>query len=73
MNRRMQIAVFTTEGKKVTGESYLIPPPHELGVLPSCLASKCVTHVIASGMGQRAVSLFNRQNSKDFVYEPKSI
>ena len=62
-----KFAVFTTEDKKVTGESYLIPPPHEPGVLPSWLASQGVTHVIAGGMGQRAVSLFNRQNITVFT------
>jgi ATP-binding protein involved in chromosome partitioning len=57
-----KFAIFTTEENNITGESYLIPPPHEPGVLPGWLASKGVTIVIAGGMGQRAVSLLNRQN-----------
>ena len=46
---------------------FIIPPPHEPGVLPSWLASRGVTHVISGGMGQRAVSLFNQQNITVFT------
>ena len=53
---------FETENKKITGEKYLNPPPHEPGVLPVWLASQGATHIIAGGMGQRAISLFNQQN-----------
>ncbi len=62
-----KFAVYTTENKKVIAESYLIPPPHEPGVLPSWLGSRGVTHVIAGGMGQRAVSLFNRHDISVFT------
>jgi predicted Fe-Mo cluster-binding NifX family protein len=62
-----KFAVYTTKNKEVTGASYLVPPPHEPGVIPSWLASQGVTHVIAGGMGQRAVSLFNRQNITVFT------
>ena len=36
----------------------VIPPPHEPGILPPWLASQGVTHIIAGGMGQRAMQLF---------------
>ncbi|MCK7542001.1 MAG: hypothetical protein MZV63_69485 [Marinilabiliales bacterium] len=35
------------------------PRPHEPGLLPGWLAEKGVTDVIAGGMGQRAIGLFN--------------
>lgn len=57
-----KFAIFNIENKKITQETYTTPPPHEPGVLPKWLASKGVTHIIAGGMGQRAISLFNTQN-----------
>ncbi|MBN1413889.1 MAG: NifB/NifX family molybdenum-iron cluster-binding protein [Bacteroidales bacterium] len=57
-----QFAIFRAEDKKITEEIYLDPPPHEPGILPAWLASKGVTHVIAGGMGHRAISLFNQHN-----------
>jgi predicted Fe-Mo cluster-binding NifX family protein len=36
-------------------------PPHEPGLLPSWLAERGVTVVIAGGMGQRALGLFAQQ------------
>lgn len=55
-------ALFEIENKKITGEKFVNPPPHEPGVLPAWLASLGVTHIIAGGMGHRAISLFNQQN-----------
>jgi ATP-binding protein involved in chromosome partitioning len=57
-----KFVLFETENKKITGEKYLNPPPHEPGVLPVWLASQGATHIIAGGMGHRAISLFNQQN-----------
>ncbi len=57
-----QFAFFHTDGQEITTETYLTPPPHEPGILPGWLASQGVTHVIAGGMGHRAISLLNQQN-----------
>src|SRR4030042_3262231 len=57
-----KFAVIQAEDNEITAESFLIPPPHEPGVLPAWLASKGVTHIIAGGMGHRAISLFNQHN-----------
>lgn len=62
-----QFAIFQAEGEKITEEIYLIPPPHEPGILPAWLASMGVTHIIAGGMGHRAISLFNQQNIQVFT------
>ncbi len=62
-----KFAIFQVENKKITGESYVTPPPHEPGVLPAWLASQGVTHIIAGGMGQKAISLFNQQNIQVFT------
>ncbi len=62
-----KFAIFQAENKKITEEKYVTPPPHEPGVLPAWLASHGVTHIIAGGMGQRAISLFNQQNIQVFT------
>ncbi len=62
-----QFAIIDVENNIVAGESLLTPPPHEPGLLPGWLAEKAVTDVIAGGMGQRAIDLFNQQNINVFV------
>ncbi|HPA73258.1 MAG TPA: NifB/NifX family molybdenum-iron cluster-binding protein [Spirochaetota bacterium] len=49
------------EGKKITAKTNLDAPPHEPGLLPKWLAEKGVKCVIAGGMGQRAVALFQER------------
>lgn len=62
-----EFAFFKTEEGRITDESYLTPPPHEPGVLPQWLASHGVNCVIAGGMGQRAITLFNQNNIKVII------
>ena len=38
------------------------PPPHEPGVLPAWLSEMNVNFIIAGGMGQRALQLFEEKN-----------
>jgi predicted Fe-Mo cluster-binding NifX family protein len=65
-----QFAIIEAENAVVTGELIVTPPPHEPGLLPAWLAEKGVTDVIAGGMGQRAISLFNQQKINVFVGAP---
>ncbi len=60
-------AIYETNDGKVTNETNLVPPPHEPGVLPAWLASHGITHVIAGGMGHRAITLFNQHNIQVLV------
>ncbi len=64
-------AVFDTEGKLTSSENRLTPPPHEPGVLPKWLAEEGITDVIAGGMGNRAIEIFNHHNVNVFVGAPK--
>lgn len=59
-----QFALIKVEENKVVSEDYITPPPHEPGLLPGWLAEFGVTDIIAGGMGQRAINLFNEQNIK---------
>lgn len=44
--------------KQITSQAWLVPPPHEPGVLPRWLSAQGVQVVIAGGMGPRALNLF---------------
>jgi predicted Fe-Mo cluster-binding NifX family protein len=57
-----EYAVFEIANKKINHKSILQSPGHEPGKLPPFLASHKVTHVIAGGMGPRAVDLFCQNN-----------
>ena len=65
-----QFAIIETDNNVVTSEIQVTPPPHEPGILPGWLAEKGVTDVIAGGMGQRAIALFNQQKINVFVGAP---
>ena len=65
-----QFAIVDAEDNKVINETLITPPPHEPGLLPAWLAEKGVTDVIAGGMGQRAIGLFNQNSINVFVGAP---
>jgi Mrp family chromosome partitioning ATPase/predicted Fe-Mo cluster-binding NifX family protein len=52
-------ALIDTDSEgKLGDETYIVPPPHEPGLLPPWLAQQGVNCVIAGGMGARAQQLF---------------
>jgi len=59
-----EFALIDVEGERITNKQVLVPPPHEPGVLPKWLHDMGATVIIAGGMGQRAVSLFNQNGIK---------
>jgi len=66
-----QFAIIDATDNLITEENLVTPPPHEPGLLPGWLAEKGVTDVIAGGMGQRAIDLFNQQKINVFVGAPQ--
>ncbi|MEZ5071591.1 MAG: NifB/NifX family molybdenum-iron cluster-binding protein [Bacteroidales bacterium] len=60
------------EAGAIVGEETIDAPPHEPGLLPRFLAEKGVTDVLAGGMGQRAIQLFNDRQVNVFVGAPKA-
>ena len=64
-------ALTEVEGENIISEEKVVPPPHEPGLLPKWLAEKGATDIIAGGMGQRAVSLFNQNKVNVFVGAPR--
>jgi len=65
-----QFSIIDTDDNNITRETLVTPPPHEPGLLPGWLAEKGVTDVIAGGIGQRAIDLFNQQKINVFVGAP---
>lgn len=63
--------IIETEGQTIVSQDKIVPPPHEPGLLPKFLAEKGVTDIIAGGMGQKAIQLFNQQKVNAFVGAPK--
>ena len=66
-----QFALADTEEGSITGINYIDAPPHEPGLLPGWLAERGVTDIIAGGMGQRAIQLFNQKGVNVFVGAPQ--
>ncbi|HNX06932.1 MAG TPA: NifB/NifX family molybdenum-iron cluster-binding protein [Bacteroidales bacterium] len=63
-------AIVSVENNVITGIEEVIPPEHVPGLYPKWVASFGVTDVIAGGMGQQAIMLFNQQNINAFVGAP---
>lgn len=64
-------AVLTEEKGEIIAQENIVPPPHEPGLLPKWLADRGVTDIIAGGMGQKAIQLFNQRGVNAFVGAPK--
>jgi predicted Fe-Mo cluster-binding NifX family protein len=62
-----EYALFVVENSKITSRENLVSPGHEPGKLPGFLAGHKVTHVLAGGMGPRAVDLFCENNIRVFL------
>lgn len=62
-----QFYIFNIENNSIVKEEKLTPPPHEPGLYPKWLAEMGVTNVIAGGMGQKAIALFNQNKINVFV------
>jgi predicted Fe-Mo cluster-binding NifX family protein len=58
--REFAIVHIDTEKKEIISTEMQTPPPHEPGVLPQWLNQLGCDVIIAGGMGQRAISMFNQ-------------
>ena len=65
-----EFALIEVAENEITNKQILIPPPHEPGVLPSWLYEIGADVIIAGGMGQRAVSLFDEKGIKVITGAP---
>jgi predicted Fe-Mo cluster-binding NifX family protein len=65
-----QFAVIEVENNQIISTSNVIPPEHVPGLYPAWVAELGATDVIAGGMGQQAITLFNQQHINVFVGAP---
>ncbi|TVQ10621.1 MAG: ATPase [Bacteroidetes bacterium] len=63
-------ALINVKDNKIHDITEVIPPEHQPGLYPRWIAGYDVTDVIAGGMGQKAIQLFNEQNINVFVGAP---
>jgi len=66
-----KFAMVEVEDKTIINTTYIDPPPHQPGLLPPWLAERGATDIIAGGMGQHAIRLFNEKGVNVFVGAPK--
>jgi predicted Fe-Mo cluster-binding NifX family protein len=64
-------ALLSTTNGEIVSEKQVTPPPHEPGLLPRWLAEQGVTDVLAGGMGQKAIQIFNYNHVNVFVGAPR--
>ncbi len=65
-----QFAIVQVENGTITEVKEVDPPEHEPGLYPRWIAQFGVTDVIAGGIGQKAIQLFNQQQINVFVGAP---
>ena len=63
-------AIHTVEDDRIIFDELIQPPPHEPGILPKWLSGLDITHVIAGGMGNRALQLFNHHDIRVYTGAP---
>ncbi|MBW1835778.1 MAG: NifB/NifX family molybdenum-iron cluster-binding protein [Deltaproteobacteria bacterium] len=56
-----EFAMIDVEEKQIKKKEILVPPPHEPGVLPKWLHELGTNVIIAGGMGNRALTLFEEE------------
>lgn len=66
-----EFTLIDVEEKEIKHVEVIDAPPHEPGLLPPFLAKQGVTDVIAGGMGQQAITLFNEQGVNVLVGAPQ--
>lgn len=65
-----EFTLLEVDDEHILGITAIDAPPHQPGLLPPWLAERNVTDVIAGGMGQRAIQLFNQFGINVFVGAP---
>ena len=66
-----QFAILSLREGQISEDAIFDAPPHEPGLLPKLLSENGVTDVIAGGMGNKAIQLFQRAGVNVFVGAPQ--
>lgn len=62
--------LYQVDQSEIVRQETLTPPPHQPGIIPKWLHQQDITDVIAGGMGQRAIDIFNDLGINVFVGAP---
>ncbi len=65
-----KFALVDVENNKTGNYRELVPPEHQPGLYPKWIAEYGVTDVIAGGIGQKAINLFNDFHINVFAGAP---
>ena len=65
-----KFALIEVEDNEIKKNKVIVPPPHEPGVLPRWLGELGANVIIAGGMGQHAISLFQERNIEVIIGAP---
>ncbi|MFW5902690.1 MAG: NifB/NifX family molybdenum-iron cluster-binding protein [archaeon] len=60
--RAPEYTVFTVQEKEITDKKIIDNPGHKPGYLPKFLNKKNIDCMVTSGIGKRAIQLFNKFN-----------
>jgi predicted Fe-Mo cluster-binding NifX family protein len=63
-------AIVDVAENQINSIMEVIPPEHQPGLYPGWISGYGVTDVIAGGMGQKAIQLFNERDINVFVGAP---
>mgnify|MGYP003835264679 CR=1 FL=1 len=66
-----QFVLFEVNNQEIGKALTIDAPPHEPGLLPRFLANHGASDIIAGGMGQRAIQLFQQAGINVFVGAPQ--
>ncbi len=66
-----QFLFANISNNKVEYTEIVDAPPHEPGLLPKWMAEHSVATVLAGGIGQRAIDLFDKRNIKVYIGAPQ--
>ncbi len=66
-----EFAIIDVINGKIESVNYLIPPPHEPGILPAWMHELQVDVIICGGMGMRAQQFFNQYGIQVVVGAPE--
>ncbi|MDC1106694.1 NifB/NifX family molybdenum-iron cluster-binding protein [Prolixibacteraceae bacterium] len=58
---------YEVEDNKIVRKSQILAPPHKPGLLPEWMVSHHITDVITSGMGNKALTLFQEKKIAVFT------
>jgi len=61
---------FETEGKEIKNKTIVVPPTHSPGIIPKWVSEQGATEIIAGGMGQMAIDIFNKNGVNVFIGAP---